>query len=133
MLKSDNIFKWNQGHLIHKNLSFHYYHFSTAPSYISKPFYQYKNQNSNYQKKVLQNVKIFQKKKWKQQDKTEIKDVSFNYLFNTIIILKVTLKVVSTTLLQVCFLSLKKSPCETKENVLNLTLKTSFFLELIKF
>ena len=43
-----------------------------------------------------------------------------------------TFKVVSTTLLLVCFLCLKESTCETR-NVFYFTLKALFVLEIIKF
>ena len=43
------------------------------------------------------------------------------------------LKVVSATILLVCFLSLKESTSETKENVVYFTLKAFFVLEIIKF
>ena len=52
--------------------------------------------------------------------------------FKTIVIV-VYLKVVSTTLLLVCFLHLTESTCETKKNVFYFTLKTLFVLEIIKF
>ena len=44
-----------------------------------------------------------------------------------------TLKVVSTTFLLICFVSLKGSTCETRKNVFFFTLKTLFVLEIIKF
>ena len=43
------------------------------------------------------------------------------------------LKVVSATYLQVCFLCLKKSTCETRKNVFYFTSKALFVLEIIKF
>ena len=43
------------------------------------------------------------------------------------------LKVVSTTFLLVCFLSLKKSTCQTRKNVFYFTSKALFVLQKIKF
>ena len=43
------------------------------------------------------------------------------------------LKVVSATFLQVCFLYLKQSTCETRKNVFYFTSKAFFVLEIIKF
>ena len=42
------------------------------------------------------------------------------------------LKIVSTTFLLVCFVCLKQSTCETRENVFYFTLKGLFVLEIIK-
>ena len=43
------------------------------------------------------------------------------------------LKVVSATFSLVCFLSLKKSTCETRKNIFYFTSKALFVLEKIKF
>ena len=43
------------------------------------------------------------------------------------------LKVVSTTFLLVCFLSLKQTTCQTRKNAFYLTSKSLFVLEKIKF
>ena len=43
------------------------------------------------------------------------------------------LKVVSSTSLQVCFLSLNESTCQTRKNVFYFTSKALFVLEKIKF
>ena len=43
------------------------------------------------------------------------------------------LKIVSTTFLLVCFVSLKEGTCETKKNVFYFTSKAIFVLEIIKF
>ena len=45
----------------------------------------------------------------------------------------VTLKVVSTTFLLVCFVCLKENTCETKKNVFYFTSKALFVLDIIKF
>ena len=45
----------------------------------------------------------------------------------------ITLKVVSATFLLICFLSLNKSTCQTRKNVLCFTSKALFILEKIKF
>ena len=47
--------------------------------------------------------------------------------------IKLSLKVVSTTFLLVCFVCLKESTCETRKNVFYFTLKALFILEIIKF
>ena len=44
-----------------------------------------------------------------------------------------TLKVVSATVLLVCFVSLKESTCETRKNIFYFTSKALFILEIIKF
>ena len=44
-----------------------------------------------------------------------------------------SLKVVSATFLLVCFVCLKKSTCETRNDVFYFTSKTLFVLEIIKF
>ena len=44
-----------------------------------------------------------------------------------------SLKVVSATLLLVCFLSLNESTCQTRENVFYFISKALFVLEKIKF
>ena len=46
---------------------------------------------------------------------------------------KFYLKVVSTTFLLVCFLSLNESTCQTRKNVFYFTSKALFVLEKIKF
>ena len=43
------------------------------------------------------------------------------------------LKFVSATLLLVCFVCLKESTCETRENIFYFTSKALFVLEIIKF
>ena len=43
------------------------------------------------------------------------------------------LKVLSTTFLLVCFVSLKESTCETRKNVFYFTSKALLTLEIIKF
>ena len=43
------------------------------------------------------------------------------------------LKVVSATFLQVCFLHLKESTCETRKNVFYFTSTALFVLEIIRF
>ena len=45
---------------------------------------------------------------------------------------KISLKVVSTTFLLVCFVCLKESTCETKKNAFYFTSKALLVLEIIK-
>ena len=52
---------------------------------------------------------------------------------NNLGVKKVTLKVVSTTFLLVCFVRLKESTCETRKNVFYFNSKTLFVLGIIKF
>ena len=47
--------------------------------------------------------------------------------------IEIRLEVVSATFLLVCFISLKKSTCQTKKNVSYFTWKALFILEIIKF
>ena len=47
--------------------------------------------------------------------------------------MKTPLKIVSATFLLICFLCLKESICETRENVFYFTSKALFVLEIIKF
>ena len=48
-------------------------------------------------------------------------------------LIRTSLKVVSTTFLLVCFLSINESTCQTRKNAFYFTSKALFVLEKIKF
>ena len=92
-------------------------------------------ETNHYAEKVIKQTTVKQNSKfndWKPTDTDEM-EVFIGLLLHIRLVNLPCLKVVSTTFLLVCFLSLKESTWETRKYAFYFTSKALFILEKIKF
>ena len=92
-------------------------------------------ETNHYAEKVIKQITVKQNSKfndWKPTD-TDKMEVFIGLLVHIRLVNLSCLKVVSTTFLLVCFLSLKEGTWETRKNAFYFTSKALFILEKIKF